>query len=98
MPDETVLARFWQMKFSVMCINWLVFYIIFSFAYFERIKQKDILLAFLLNKNRQLNQLDHFTINTIANLFVHERLKMPETYSEHSWTSKMELLVKIANS
>ena len=30
----------------------------------------------------QLKRLDDFTINTITNLFVHGRLKIPEAYSE----------------
>ena len=30
----------------------------------------------------QLRQLDDFTINAIANLFIHERLKIPEAYSK----------------
>ena len=30
----------------------------------------------------QLRQLDGFTINTIAKLFVYGRLKIPEVYSE----------------
>ena len=39
----------------------------------------------------QLNRLNDFTTETIANLFVHERLKIAEAYSESSGTSKMEL-------
>ena len=46
----------------------------------------------------QLSRLDNFTIDVIANLFVHERLKIPEAYSDPSQTSKTELLAKIVNS
>ena len=42
----------------------------------------------------QLNRLNDFTTETIANLFVHERLKIAEAYSESSGTSKMELFQK----
>ena len=41
-----------------------------------------------------LNRLTDFTINAFANLFAHERMKIPEAYSEHSQTCKMELLRK----
>ena len=34
-----------------------------------------------------LSQLDDFTINTTAKLLVHEKLKIPEAYSESSQTS-----------
>ena len=43
----------------------------------------------------QLNRLDEFDINAIANLFVHERLKVPEAYSESSRTSRMELFANL---
>ena len=39
----------------------------------------------------QLNRLNDFTTETIANLFVHERLKIAEAYSESSGTSKIKL-------
>ena len=39
-----------------------------------------------------------FAINAIAILFVHERLNIPEAYSETSWASKMELFAKIVNN
>ena len=45
----------------------------------------------------QLSQLDDFIKNTVSNLFVHERLKIPEAYSEPSQTSKIELFAKIIN-
>ena len=51
---------------------------------------KNILFAFLVNT-------DDFIINAVANLFVHERLKIPETYSEPSKTSKIELFAKNIN-
>ena len=43
----------------------------------------------------QLSQLDDFDINPFANIFIHKRLKVTETYSEPSQTSKMELIAKI---
>ena len=45
----------------------------------------------------QLSQLDDFTINATANVFVHERMKIPEANSETSQTSKMRLFAKIVN-
>ena len=41
-----------------------------------------------------LRRLDEAPINVIANLYIHERLKIPETYSEPSQKSKMELFAK----
>ena len=38
-----------------------------------------------------------FAINAIANIFVHERLNIPELYSEPSQTSNMELFAEIVN-
>ena len=43
----------------------------------------------------QLSRLNDFTINANANLFVHERLKIPRAYSEPIQTSKMKLFAKI---
>ena len=43
----------------------------------------------------QLSQLDEFVINAIANHFVHEKIKIPEAYSEPSPTSRMELFANI---
>ena len=43
----------------------------------------------------QLSRLNEIAINTIANLFLHERLKIPEAYSEPSRTSEMELFANI---
>ena len=45
----------------------------------------------------QLSPLDEFNINTIANPFVHENMKIPETYSEPSQTSRMELFANLVN-
>ena len=45
----------------------------------------------------QLSQLDDFIKNAVANLFVPERLKIPEAYSEPSQTSKIEFFAKIIN-
>ena len=42
-----------------------------------------------------LRRLDEAPINVIANLHIHERLKIPETYSEPSQKSKIELFAKI---
>ena len=39
----------------------------------------------------ELSWSDHFAIDTIPNHFVHERLTVPEAYSEPSQTSKIEL-------
>lgn len=38
-----------------------------------------------------------FAINAIANIFVHERLNIPELYSEPSQTSNMKLFAEIVN-
>ena len=43
----------------------------------------------------KVSRLDDFVINAIANLFVHDRLKIPEAYSEPSRRSKMELFVNL---
>ena len=43
-----------------------------------------------------LRQLDEAPINVIANLYIHERLKIPKTYSEPSQKSKTELFAKIS--
>ena len=45
----------------------------------------------------QLTRLDDFTINAIANLYIHERLKILEAYSETSQTSEIVLFAKIVN-
>ena len=45
----------------------------------------------------QSGQLDGFIINLVAILFLHERLKIPEAYSEPSQKSKLELFPKIIN-
>ena len=42
-----------------------------------------------------LSSLDDFTINAIANLFVYERLKIPEANSELSRTSETELFADL---
>ena len=42
----------------------------------------------------QLHRLDDFAINANAQLFVHERLEIPEPYTEPIRTSKMELLAE----
>ena len=47
---------------------------------------------------QKLTRLDNFALNGIGNLFVCERLKLLEAYSEPSWTSKMALFAKIFNS
>ena len=55
-----------------------------------------MLLAFVVNTIiLAVNRLDDFTINAIANIFVHERLKITKTYSERSRTDKTELLTEI---
>ena len=46
----------------------------------------------------QLSRLDDFTTNAIANLFVHERLKISGSSSETSRTSKTGICAKIVNS
>ena len=46
----------------------------------------------------QLSRLDDFTTNTIASLFVHERLKISEGCSEISRTSKANVCAKIVNN
>ena len=40
----------------------------------------------------QLTQLDDFTTSTVVNLFVREKLKIPEAYSEPSGITKMGFL------
>ena len=47
-------------------------------------------------RHKELRRLYDLIINTIANLFLYERLKIPEVYSEPTQTSKMELFVKIS--
>ena len=44
----------------------------------------------------QLNKLDDFAISTIANLFLHERPKIPEAYSESSPASKDGVFCKFS--
>ena len=44
----------------------------------------------------QLRRLGDVPINAIANLYIYEKLKIPETYSEPSRKSKMELFAKIS--
>ena len=84
-----------------MCVHILVFYIICLLTYihvkiFVRVKQK-ILLCIPRRHNSfcQLCRLDYFAINAIANLFVHEKLKISDASSEPSPTSKMELFVNL---
>ena len=45
----------------------------------------------------KLSQLNDFSINAIVTLLVPEKLKIPDTYSELSLTSKMELFAKMVN-
>ena len=45
----------------------------------------------------QLNWLDDFATNIVANLFIYERLNIPETYTEPSQKCKIELFAKIVN-
>ena len=97
-----MVTRPWQIRFSVY-VHVCVFYIISLLMYFHikivvQVQQKNVLLAFLVSISFwQLSWLYDFTINAVANLFVHERLKIPEVYSEPSQTSKIELFAKIIN-
>ena len=84
--------RPWQIKFLVIKVYVLVFYSICSWTHFHikiftRVKQK--LIAFLVNTKHKL---DDFASNAIADLFVYERLKIPEGSLDPIRTSKMELL------
>ena len=84
--------RPWQIKFLVIKVYVLVFYSICSLRHFHikifaRVKQK--LIAFLVNTQHNL---DDFASNAIADLFVYERLKIPEGSLDPIRTSKMELL------
>ena len=96
------MFRPWQIKFSVMYVPVLMFYIICSLTYFNikisfvRVKQK---IHYIPREHKfwQLNRLDEFTINAIANLLVYERFEIPEAYSEPRPTTKMELFAKIVN-
>ena len=45
----------------------------------------------------QQSQLDEYTINVIANLFVLERPNIPEAFPEPTQISKVELLAEIAS-
>ena len=45
----------------------------------------------------QLSRSDDFTVNAFADLFVYERFKISDAYSELSRTSEIELSAKIAN-
>ena len=55
--------------------------------------------AFFVNTNHFvwsiLSRLDDFAISTIANIFLHERLTIPEAYSEPSQTSKKVLFANL---
>ena len=79
-----------------MYVHLLVFYIICLLTYVKYVYVLNIFFAFLVNTTiSRLSRVDNFTINSVANLFVHERLKIPEAYSEPSRTFKMELFAKI---
>ena len=43
----------------------------------------------------QLSLLDKFVINAIANFCIHEKMKIPEAYSEPSPTFRMELFANL---
>ena len=80
------------------------FYIICLLKYFHikifaRVKQKIIYLIPCEHRQFwQLSQLHDFSINAVVNLFIPERLKIPEAHSEPSQTSKMELFAEMVNS
>ena len=66
---------------------------------FVHIKQKYLTCIPCENKPFwQLSQLNYFSIKTIANIFVQERLKIPEAYSEPRGTVKIELFAKMVNN
>ena len=82
-----------------MYVHEFVFYIIYLLTYFHI---NIFVRAFHVNTNHFvwfiLTRLDDFAISAIANLFVHEKLKIPEAYSEPSKTSKIELFANLVFS
>ena len=60
---------------------------------------KIFVRAYLKNTNHFvwsiLRWIDGFVMNAIANLFLHERLKIPEAYSEPSQISNMEIFANL---
>ena len=79
----------------------LVFYITCLLAYFHikmfvRAKAKIYTILIPLEDKPfwQLHRLDDF-INATVNLFIYERLKIPDAYSEASRTYNMEIFARI---
>ena len=76
------------MKFLVMYVHVFKFCITCLLMYFHN-------KTFLMNTYHfvisVLRRLDDFAFSAIANLFISERLKIPEACSEPSQKSKMEL-------
>ena len=71
----------------------------FHIKIFARVKQKIIYLIPCEHRQFwQLSQLDDFSINAVANLFIPEKLKIPEAHSEPSQISKMEPFAEMVNS
>ena len=96
-------CRPWQIKFWVMYVDVHMFYIIFSLMYFHirtivRVKQK---ISFLHSSWKQtiwqLSWLNDFSIDAIANIFVYERLKIPDAHSEPRGTSNMGFFAKMVS-
>ena len=101
---KSYYIRPWQFKFSVMYVHILVFYIICLLTYFH-IKMSECAkkkcFTCIPRKREpfwQLSWLDNFITNAIANLFIHERPKIPEVCSETSQTSKNGMCAKIINN
>ena len=88
-----------KIKFLLMYVHEFVFYIIYLLTCFHI---NIFVRAFHVNTNHFvwfiLTRLDDFAISAIANIFVPERLKIPEAYSEPSETSKFELFANLVFS
>ena len=94
--------RVWKTNISVAYVHILVLHYLLTYFHikiFARVKQNIIYLIPCEHRQFwQLSQLDDFSINAVANLFIPERLKIPEAHSEPSQTSKMELFAEMVNS
>ena len=81
-----------QIKFLLMYVHVLVFYIVCSLTYFHKktctCEAKAIILAFLVNTNHFGSWIDYTNLPLI--LLVYERLKISVAYSELVGTSRME--------
>ena len=85
-----------QIKFLLMYVHVLVFYIVCSLTYFHKktctCEAKTIILAFLVNTNHFGSWIDYtnLPLTQFQTLLVHERFKISVAYSELVGTSRME--------